>query len=258
MQIVPYTAEIASQLETLFTGNRPIPTRLWAILDGITQGRILVDEPAHPTFALIQDLTEGTTYLGGAMAPAVLRDAFAIARTYHEIVIGLWSGDPLVSALPAGLSYAGVAIDFTDRSPTVDLDRLAALPHGYHIQRINQETVPAIEGLDYYVTMFGSVERAIQNMIGYWLMQGETVVCEAVAAPLTRGMAEMGIETAASHRQKGLATVAAAWAIRECEARGYRAFWNAAQQNIASVALARRLGFRTEQPFTVLAWSATN
>jgi len=39
---------------------------------------------------------------------------------------------------------------------------------------------------------------------------------------------------------------------------GYRAFWNAAQQNVASVALARRLGFQTEQPFTVLAWSATH
>jgi len=39
---------------------------------------------------------------------------------------------------------------------------------------------------------------------------------------------------------------------------GYRAFWSAAQQNAASVALARRLGFQTEQLFTVPAWSATN
>lgn len=43
-----------------------------------------------------------------------------------------------------------------------------------------QEIVLAIEGFDYYVTMFGSVERAIQNTIGYCLMCGETVVCEAV------------------------------------------------------------------------------
>lgn len=39
-------------------------------------------------------------------------------------------------------------------------------------------------------------------------------------------------------------------------AGGYPAFWNAAQQNVASVALARRLVFRTEQPIAVVAWSA--
>jgi len=258
MQIVPFTPEIALRLERLFPGNRPIPTRLWAILDGTIQGRILVDEPTHPTFALVQDLTEGPSYLGGVVTPLALRDAFAIVRPYQEIVVCLWPDDPLVSALPPGPSYEGVAIDFTDRSPIVDLNRLATLPSGYHLQRINKEIVQAIEGFDYYVTMFGSVERAIRNTIGYCLMRGETIVCEAVAGPLTRGVAELGVETGATHRQKALATVTSAYVIRECESMGYRAFWSAAQQNVASVAIARRLGFQTEQPFTVLAWSATN
>ncbi len=172
MQIVPFTTEIALRIEELFPGNRPIPTRLWAILDGAIQGRILVDEPSHPTFALVQDLTEGTAHLGGVMTPAILYDALTIARSYQDIV--------------------------------------------------------------------------------------ETLVSEAIAAPLTRGVAELGTETEEAHQRKGLATVISAYVIRECEAMGYRAFWNAAQQNVASVALARRLGFQTEQPFTVLAWSATH
>jgi hypothetical protein len=62
MQIVPFTAEIAPRLERLFQENQPVPTRLWAILDGTIQGRILVDEPTHPMFAVIQDLTEGSIY----------------------------------------------------------------------------------------------------------------------------------------------------------------------------------------------------
>jgi RimJ/RimL family protein N-acetyltransferase len=256
MQIVPYTVGLAPQLERLFPGNRPVPTRLWAILDGTIQGRILVDEPTHPIFALLQDLAEGPTYIGGAATPSAVRDAFAIVRRYQEIVVCLWSDDPLASMLPEGPYYEGVAIDFWDRSPSVDLDRLAALPSGYHMHRIDAEIVPEIKGFDYYVTMFGSAERAIQNSVGYLLMCGETVVCEAVAAPLTRGVAEMGIETVAGYRQKGLATIACAYVIRECEALGYRAFWNAAQQNVASVALARRLGFRMEQPCAVLAWAA--
>ena len=63
MQIIPYSAEIAPQLNKLFPGSYPVPTRLTAILDGTIQARILVDEPANPTFAFLQDLTEGNTYL---------------------------------------------------------------------------------------------------------------------------------------------------------------------------------------------------
>ncbi len=151
-------------------------------------------------------------------------------------MVCLWPDDPLVSALPAGPNYEGAAIDFSDRSPAVDLNRLAAIPSGYHIQRINAEIAPGLEGFDYYVTMFGSVERAIQNMIGYCLMQGETIVCDVEAAPLTRGVAELGVETVEAYRQKGLATITSAFVIRECETMGYRAFWNAAQQNTGSVA----------------------
>ncbi len=124
------------------------------------------------------------------------------------------------------------------------------------MRRIDRALARAIDGFDYYVAMFGTVERAVRDMIGYCVMQGETVVCEAVAAPLTRGVAEMGIETATAYRQQGLATAASAYVVHECEALGYRAFWNAAQQNVASVALARRLGFRIEKPSTVLAWAA--
>jgi hypothetical protein len=159
MQIVSFTTEIAPGLERLFPGNPPIPTRLWAILDGTIQGRISVDEPTHPTFALVQDLAKGPTYLGGATTPEVLRDAFAIVRRYQEIVVCLWSDDPLASMLPEGPYYEGVAIDFSDRSPGIDLDRLAVLPSGYRIQRIDEETAQAIQGFDYYVTMFGSLER---------------------------------------------------------------------------------------------------
>lgn len=256
MQIVPFSAEIAPRLERLFQEKLPVPTRLWAILDGAIQGRILVDDPTRPTAAFIQDVTEGNTFLGGALTTAVVREAFAILRPYQDLVICLWPDSTLASVLPAGPDYEGMAIDFTERSPTIDLNRLAAIPAGYHIRRIDAELARAIEGFDYYVTMYGSLERAIQNMIGYCLMHGETIACEAEAGPLTRGVAEMGVETAAAHRGKGLAMVTAAYVIRECEALGYRAFWNAAQQNAASVALARRLGFQTEQPFSVLAWSA--
>ena len=133
MEIVPYTADIVLWLEKLFHENPPVPTRQWAILDGTIEGRILVDKPAQPTVGIIQDLCEGTAYLGGAITATVLSEAFEILRKYQELVICLWPDDPLISALPAGNHYTGVAIDFTDRSPDVDLDRLATIPAGYRM-----------------------------------------------------------------------------------------------------------------------------
>jgi RimJ/RimL family protein N-acetyltransferase len=248
--------ELAPQLEALFAGDRPIPIRMWAILDGTIQGRILVDEPSKPTLALIQEPAEGTTYIGGAATPQTLVGAFDQLRRHQDVVVCIWPSDPLSAMLPPAPDYEGTAIDFSDRSPAVDLSQLVNLPSGYQLRRIDAEIVPALEGFDYYVSMFGDVERALQQTIGYCIVHGETVVSEAVAGPLTRGIAEIGVGTGEAHRRQGFATTTAARVIQECEALGCQAFWNASQQNAPSVALAKRLGFQTERPFKVLAWSA--
>ncbi|NTV28391.1 MAG: GNAT family N-acetyltransferase [Methanothrix sp.] len=258
MEIIPFTPNTAMYLERLLQEDNPIPTRLWAILDGTIKARILVDEPVDPKFMMVQDLVAGPTYIGYINQLPDLQDAFAILRSYQELVVCLWSDSPIIPMLPTGADYEGIAIDFWDRSTSVNLDHLAEIPSGYHIQKIDEELAPQIEGFDYYIKMFGGFEQAIQNMIGYCLMHGETIVCEVVASPLTRGVAEMSVDTHEDYRHKGLGTITSAYVIRECEAQGYRAFWGTSQKNAASVALARRLGFQTERTFTVLSWSETN
>jgi hypothetical protein len=255
MQLIPFSADIVSQLARLFTDDRPIPIRLWAILDGVIQGRIVVVESGAPTVALIQELAEGTTYVGGAATPQALADGIALLRKEQEVVICFWPDAPLGSILPPAPYYNGTAIDFTDRSAAIDLEQLAAVPSGYQLRRIDSEVVPLLEGFDYYTSMFGSVERAIQQTIGYCLMHDGQVASEAIAGPLTQGIAEIGVGTRATYRRQGLATITSARVIQECETQGYAPFWNASQQNVPSVALAKRLGFQTERPFRVLAWS---
>lgn len=252
---VTFSHDLAQQLELLFDNNGPIPIRLWAILDGIIEGRILVNQPSVPTVALVQELAEGTTYIGGVPTAPTLAAGLAELRRHQEVVVCLWSTDPLQTLLPPAPHYTGVAIDFTDRSSAVDLNTLATPPDGYQLRRIDGDIVPRLAGFDYYVAMFGGVERAVQNTIGYCVLWGEAVVSEAVAGPLARGLAEIGVGTKATFRRKGLATCAAARVIQEVEAAGYQPFWNASYQNAPSVALAKRLGFQRENPFNVFAWS---
>jgi predicted GNAT family acetyltransferase len=186
----------------------------------------------------------------------VLQLAFTLLRSFQDLVVCLWPDDPLLTMLPVGHDYEGVAIDFSDCSSVVDINRLVALPAEYELRKIDLAYAQTVPGFEYYVKMFGYVEQAIKNILGYYLVSGDQIACEAVAAPLARGVAELGVDTWPQFRQKGLATALCAHMIHECESLGYHVFWNAAQQNTASVALARRLGFRKEQPITVLSWPA--
>jgi hypothetical protein len=78
MVIIPFTPNTALYLERLLQEDNPIPTRLWAILDGTIKARILVDEPVDPKFMMVQDLVAGPTYIGYINQLPDLQDAFAI------------------------------------------------------------------------------------------------------------------------------------------------------------------------------------
>lgn len=255
MKLATFDAALATQINSFFANDRPVPIRVWAMLDGTIEGRCVVDDPAQPTCALLQEVAEGTTYIGGAVTSEFVAEAIALLRETHEVVVCVWPGDPLAAMLPTTPNYRGTAIDFTDRSAAVDLDRLCAVPDGYQLQRIDHTIVPLLNGYDYYIAMFGSVDYALEHTIGYCLLHGDTVVSEAVAGPLTRGIAELGVDTHEAYQRQGFATITSAWVIRACETLGYRAFWNASQHNVASIALAKRLGFQTARSFDVLAWS---
>jgi RimJ/RimL family protein N-acetyltransferase len=253
--LIPFSPAAAVRLSPLFTGDYPVPIRLWAILEGTCEGRILVDNPDAPAWALIQELAEGTTYVGGVIDPVALADAVASLRQFQDVVICHWPAAEDATRSLAKPDYEGVAIDFTDRSPAVELGRLAVAPPPYERHRIEQDCVARLDGFDYYAAMFRSVERALERTIGYCVMHEAEVVCEAVGGPMVRGIVEIGVGTKEAHQGKGLATVATACTMQACEALGLQPFWNAAQSNAPSVALARRLGFRTERPFVVRAWS---
>ena len=134
MQSVPRTADLARRLDPMFSSDRPVAIRMWAVLEGTISGRIVVDRLPPPTVALVQELTEGTTYITGSPTAQQLADALELLRATSGVAICLWADNPLLSILPDAPSYVGGGIDFTDRSPAVDLERLGSVPAGYRIR----------------------------------------------------------------------------------------------------------------------------
>jgi RimJ/RimL family protein N-acetyltransferase len=103
---------------------------------------------------------------------------------------------------------------------------------------------------------FGSIERWLELGLGFGVMVGEELVAEALAGPRCRGVLEMGIVTRESHRRRGYGTLASRRLAMACEARGDRVWWNANADNVASIAIARRLGFSVERRYELAALHA--
>jgi predicted GNAT family acetyltransferase len=69
------------------------------------------------------------------------------------------------------------------------------------------------------------------------------------------GLREPGVFTQPVERGKGFATLTAARLIAAIEAQGERSYWNCTEQNLASAAIARKLGFQQEQEYRCLVWN---
>jgi predicted GNAT family acetyltransferase len=99
----------------------------------------------------------------------------------------------------------------------------------------------------------GSPEAYLATTRAFYLMQGEEMLCEASTGPLIDGVREMGVITHEAHRGLGYATLTCAKLVQACESAGERPFWNCSTRNLASAAVARKLGFVNEKVFE-FAW----
>lgn len=175
----PYSPDALARFSTLFAGPYPVPIRLWAMLDGVIVARLDVDCVEAATWALLQELAEGTVYIGGVPTPERLGPAIPTLRQTQDVVICTWLalGFPIESLPPP--DYRGMAVDFTGWSPAVDLAPLTVVPPHYELRRLEPAMVPLLDGVDYYVAMFGNTAAALQGTIGYCVLYEGDIVAEA-------------------------------------------------------------------------------
>lgn len=237
---------VTPTLAALFQPDEPGAIRLFAVLDG--GGPILTDDPAQPTWAIVRDLY-GTLFFGGAVKAEMITAAIAHFKPRGDVLVGLWPHDRRLSLLPAQRDYDGWTIDFDHRAG--DLDAFS-VPAGCELRRIDAGLFPRCTAYDWYVEIYGA--NALSRLLGFALLRDGELVSEAFAMPPVRGVRELGVDTAADHRRLGYATIVAAAVIRACEFVGFDTYWNCAAQNVASAALARRLGYRRERRYRLLAW----
>jgi len=241
---------------TLFDVSKPTMPRAFNVLDGITNGQIVTDDPVHPTWAAVHEATFGTLYLGGSITPTLLAEIVDHFRQFGDVGIGCWPDDPLLAMMPPKPDYDGRTLYFTDRSQHIRLeDYIEQIPSDCYLAPRDRGLIA--QSLDYDLTLatFGSVENVLAHTLGVMLMRENVLLCEAATGAPTHGRIEIGVTTHEHHRKQGYATITCAQLIKVCEAQGYRTWWDCAKQNRASVALARKLGYHNEREYRFVLWS---
>jgi GNAT superfamily N-acetyltransferase len=246
-------SQASPQLRALFSAAEPAGIRLVGILSGVLPGHIVADGLNAPTWAIAQETTYGTMYLGGAVQPETIAQFIAEHHHENDVLIGLWPGDVRRDLLPK-TEYEGRVIDFTDRPVGGGLDAYLPVPDGCEIRQVDAALFGKLEDATGLVEIYGSVERALETIIGFCLLVNGEVACEAVSGPPVGDIIEVGMTTREAYRRRGYATVTCAHLIRACEARGYQTYWNTNAANLPSVAIARKLGYRTAREYQLFGW----
>jgi GNAT superfamily N-acetyltransferase len=247
-------------LERLIRADAPTRMRAMAVLDGVLAGRAWVDEPARPRAVLVIEDADGTTYAGGNLTrDAVAATLAAVPTRSGDLIFGFADpDDPLRDLVPGEPYWRGEAIDLVDRVPPPDEDALLRreLEGGAQLVRLDATTLPLTEWYEDTIHAAGSLDRWLGSGIGYGVMRDGELLAEATAGPRCRGWLEMGVITREAHRGNGYGTLVSSAVARASEAGGDRVWWNANADNAPSLAIARRIGFRTERRYELVACRA--
>ncbi|HWT29789.1 MAG TPA: GNAT family N-acetyltransferase [Propylenella sp.] len=133
---------------------------------------------------------------------------------------------------------------------------LARAPDGYEVRRIGAAEAAQIVALDWADDVFDAyrnVDDYLSRGFGFCVVHGDEVVSLCTLFATSTQAAEIEVDTAPTHRGRGLAKVASAHFMAECVRRNLAPVWDAS--NAASEKVAEALGFRLVRRYESLALS---
>lgn len=229
----------------VYTDNREAPTAAFAVsIDGC----YLVGDPYNDAFneALRNELDK-TLFAGDRVNPDDAQITVHLGSDeWEETLADLmedWCWPPLVELHHHYLCHTLP----TERHP---------LPEGYTLARLDaalweqqgEHLPPAIAN-----SIRIGWQRAanfLAHGFGFCALHGEEIVCWCLADCVSADAAEIGIETAPAHRQRGLATAVTQATLAHCFAQGITQIgWHCHADNAASVQTAMRAGFQFEREY---------
>lgn len=248
-----HLSKCAAVVRPLFKETVPDSPRLFSALNGFHPAVALVDAVDHPSWCLLCSSWFGNTFIGGEIDPDLLGLAIGQLRRTGQVLLDL--GDPRSPDFPPGATQVEPRVEFYGRSPEDrSVERLiGSVPARLSVQPVTRNTFDGCVWRDQLCSIFGTASRYLERSMGFVLLDGESILSEAHAFFWGDTLVEIGVITAEGRRGLGYASLVSAHLVRACESRGYATYWECHVDNLASAAVARKLGYRVENEYS-LAW----
>ncbi len=258
-----------SKATPLFAGIAEWNVYVTAVLQQKSPGRVYVDNPDAPRSGFLVSLDRN--YLVGDPNNHGFNTALS-----EELANTLLAGDRVNPANPE-LAFnldspnwepalAEILADWRwppiwDSKQHYRFDQLQVdwhkiLPTGYTITQLDIALL-AEQGLTLPKHIIDSIRigwqneaNFVENGFGFAALHHNEMVCWCMADVTVGDRCEIGIETIAAHRRRGLATAVTAATVEHYSQAGYRHFsWHCAASNKASINTAQKVGFVLERPY---------
>lgn len=244
--------ETTPAIKGLFSGWEE--TIIWSCLQKV-MGRIYANDTKNPTAAVA--LLGDFGFLAGqadaefllALKSAVCKQDFLILVPQNKS----WSG--VIETCYGENCRRVTRYAFKKETEGFDLLKLEALvkglPEEYQLTMIDQQWYSYCGQTSWckdLVSQYESFEQYAGLGLGVLILKDGIPVSGASSYSSYRSGIEVEIDTRNDHRRKGLAAVCAAKLILECLKRNLYPSWDA--QNLWSVALAEKLGYRFSHEYT--------
>lgn len=234
----------------------PVP---YSVIEGNEPGTIFVDRHQEPTAALVCS-HGGHYYLAGD--PADTQFSNSLEHLLFEEMGGMdsfhlffypsdWE-DKLKMILPARATQR--TMRFYDFNPTrfSHTNWKEKIPRGFCLKSIGEivrqklaiQVNPSISHTQSWID-----NNPISKELGFCLLQEDEVVSICCSLIAGNGLRDISVATADEFRERGFATLVTAAFIEKCAAKGLIPVWHCSPENLASNALARKLGFEEKGDF---------
>ena len=239
-----------------------------SILDGNTRGEIWADHPVKPAAAAIWDQIL-TLYVTGTLESQAFNQSLAAwvestvaptAQNFGDSYFNLYCPSPEWHT-PLSNIFGRYRVEPGTRCLHTFLGPLVAcrpLPRDFNVHRIDETLLASrdLEGLDWlkaWVTSFWHTEEDfLEKGIGAVALHLENKVVSLCISLFVSGrQVEFGTATSPEFQNRGLSTNLAYACVQECLERGLEPIWQCWDDNLPSLAVARKTGFVCQQEYTV-------
>ena len=239
----------------VFSAARFDRAQIDAVFEGRQPGRVFVDDPQHPTAAMLCR-TFGYYVAGDPTCTALrrfIRDAPPEPGVFQDLYGYVPDGDGWQQAL---LDDHGEVLEVIPRHdfkwyPTPEACAAVEgwqerMPAGASMVEIDLELARRIdcELKQFIKTFWLSHDAFAEGGFGYCLLFGDEIASVAYTVSVSSTEANIDVETVERYRRQGLSTLASSAYIEHCRRIDVTPTWDADGNNAPSRALATHLGFQ--------------